>query len=689
MSLSKKGILQRALGILLVFSIVFAYTSEMDLSFKVKATEIINADTSWYVGHETDSSFTIDTAEELAGLASIVNAGTDTFSGDTITLGADIVLNDISSFSSWGTTSPAWEFPVIGITISDPNGNFFEGTFDGDGHSITGLYVDDSTRTYAGLFDTLLTTSTVQDVVLNSCYINGVESIGGIAGYSSGTISGCTVSGVVKAAGNMVGGITGNNGGTVNGCANFANVSGVHKVGGIAGTSSAEASLIYNCYNTGTISGSVDSSSENYSDTGGILGDDATSTTANCYNLGNILGTNAVGGIGGFISGTVTNCYSAGTVTGNENYGGIVGSFIEDIDDPDDGVRYSYWDSVLFTGGGTGDGGAEFLTACASKTSTEMKAADFVTLLNTNKGTYSSWMAVADGYPTFGTAAPPAVAPTVTTQAVGDITQTTATGNGNITALGSSNVTAHGICWSTSENPTTSDNKTDEGAASATGAFTAEMTELTANATYYVRAYATNDTGTSYGEQVSFETLAAPVYPTVSSVSAPADSSYRAGQYLAFTVNFTESVNITGTPRLSLTVGTTTVYANYYSGSSTSALVFRYTIQSGDTDTDGITVGTLALNGGTIKNVAGTADATLTLNSVGSTTDVIVDTTAPTVSITSSASNLTNTSPIPVTITFSETVTDFTAEDITVTNGSKGTLSGSGSTYSINITPAG
>jgi len=98
-------------------------------------------------------------------------------------------------------------------------------------------------------------------------------------------------------------------------------------------------------------------------------------------------------------------------------------------------------------------------------------------------------------------------APSVTTQAVTSITQTTATGNGNITSLGAPNPTAHGVCWNTGGTPTTADNSTDEGAVGATGAFTSNMTSLSPNTTYYVRAYATNTVGTSYGNEVSFTTL--------------------------------------------------------------------------------------------------------------------------------------------------------------------------------------
>ncbi|HUX52795.1 MAG TPA: choice-of-anchor D domain-containing protein, partial [Williamwhitmania sp.] len=95
---------------------------------------------------------------------------------------------------------------------------------------------------------------------------------------------------------------------------------------------------------------------------------------------------------------------------------------------------------------------------------------------------------------------------TITTQAVSSIAATTATGNGNITNLGVPNPTAYGVCWNTTGTPTTSDSKVDKGAASATGAFTASMTSLTANTTYYVRAFATNTAGTSYGAEVSFTT---------------------------------------------------------------------------------------------------------------------------------------------------------------------------------------
>lgn len=94
--------------------------------------------------------------------------------------------------------------------------------------------------------------------------------------------------------------------------------------------------------------------------------------------------------------------------------------------------------------------------------------------------------------------------PTVTTNNVTNITQTSAKCGGNVTDAGGGTVTARGVCWSTNQNPTTSDQHTTNG--SGTGSFTSNITGLTSGTTYYVRAYATNSEGTSYGEQRTFET---------------------------------------------------------------------------------------------------------------------------------------------------------------------------------------
>ena len=144
-------------------------------------------------------------------------------------------------------------------------------------------------------------------------------------------------------------------------------------------------------------------------------------------------------------------------------------------------------------------------------------------------------------------------APTVTTQAVGDISTTTATGNGNITSLGAPNPTQHGVCWSTSENPTTSNSKTEDGGASSTGAFTSSITGLSPNTTYYVKAYATNTAGTVYGDQVSFTTTA----------NAPSATTDAADNITSSSATLNGTVNPNGvSTTVTFEYGTTTSYGS-------------------------------------------------------------------------------------------------------------------------------
>ena len=95
--------------------------------------------------------------------------------------------------------------------------------------------------------------------------------------------------------------------------------------------------------------------------------------------------------------------------------------------------------------------------------------------------------------------------PQITTANVTSITANTAVCGGNVTSDGNATITARGVCWSTSPNPTITDNKTTDG--SGIGSFTSNITGLTLNTTYYVRAYATNEKGTAYGEEKSFATF--------------------------------------------------------------------------------------------------------------------------------------------------------------------------------------
>ncbi|TWV95686.1 Ig-like domain-containing protein [Chitinophaga pinensis] len=174
--------------------------------------------------------------------------------------------------------------------------------------------------------------------------------------------------------------------------------------------------------------------------------------------------------------------------------------------------------------------------------------------------------------------------------------------------------------------------------------------------------------------------------PVVTSVAVPPNGYYKAGDVLNFTVNFNENITVAGTPQLSLTIGSTVVNASYTAANGTNGMDFAYTVVDGDQDMDGITIGTLTLNGGTIKDAA-TNDVNLTLNSVAPTTGIFVNTTSATVALTTTAAALVN-APFTVTATFSEAVTGLTAGDFTVTNGTASALQTTNNiTYTVTITP--
>ncbi|MCU8013901.1 Ig-like domain-containing protein [Shewanella sp. SM74] len=182
--------------------------------------------------------------------------------------------------------------------------------------------------------------------------------------------------------------------------------------------------------------------------------------------------------------------------------------------------------------------------------------------------------------------------------------------------------------------------------------------------------------------------------PAVTSVTVPANATYTAGQNLNFTINFGENVTVNtggGTPQLSITVGATTRQATYQSGSGTGALLFRYTVQAGESDTDGIAVGTLSANGGTLRDSASN-NANLTLNSVGATTSVLVDAVAPSVtSIAPSGSPAANAASMDFAVTFDESVNNISTDDfaLVTTGTAAGTIASvsavSGSTVNVTI----
>jgi uncharacterized protein (TIGR02145 family) len=138
-----------------------------------------------------------------------------------------------------------------------------------------------------------------------------------------------------------------------------------------------------------------------------------------------------------------------------------------------------------------------------------------------------------------------AIAPTLTTTAASSITKYAASAGGTITSNGGSVITASGICWSTTATPTTSDFKTTDG--TTTGTFTSSITGLTAGTTYYVRAYATNAIGTSYGANETFTTLSTPPSQTTVLIGTQRwtdknleVTTYRNGDAITYAANATQ-----------------------------------------------------------------------------------------------------------------------------------------------------
>ena len=283
----------------------------------------------------------------------------------------------------------------------------------------------------------------------------------------------------------------------------------------------------------------------------------------------------------------------------------------------------------------------------------------------------------------------PSIAPTATTGAASSITASGATLNGSINANNASTIvtfeygltTGYGASVTATPSPVTGSTATSVSKA---------ITGLSANTTYHYRVKGVNAGGTTNGFDQTFTTLIAA--PTISSVSVPSNATYITSQNLDFTVNYSEAITVTGTPYIPITLNTGgTVSASYVSGSGTSALVFRYSVVSGNADNDGISVGSaIALNGGTLKN-GSSVDALLTLNSVASTTGVKVDAIAPTLASTMTISDtaLKIGDTATLTFTFNEAITGFTTADLTAPNGTVSSLSSSdgGVTWTANFTP--
>ena len=231
-----------------------------------------------------ENPYQIGTAEELYWFAEQVNSGKTNINAeltDNITINTDVLnengkLNSNDSFAQW---------TPIGTS------NAYTGTFDGQGYTISGLYVNITSSysddyIYAGLFGYVGSGGQVKNVKVADSYIsvNVNACVGGVCGYSSGTITNCSVSdsafsgtydienGIICS----VGGVCGYNYGTITNCYNDGTVKGSYYTGGVCGGNGA---TITNCYNTGSVTGT--NAGTNY--VGGVCGNNYLCTITNCY----------------------------------------------------------------------------------------------------------------------------------------------------------------------------------------------------------------------------------------------------------------------------------------------------------------------------------------------------------------------------------------------------------------------
>jgi len=240
--------------------------------------------------------------------------------GNTSNLGLNFTLvNDIDASATLTWNSEAGFHPV------GNQSNPFNGTFDGQEYSITGLTINRSSTDYVGLFGFVATGGIIKRVSLVNCNITGDTNVSGLIGWNEGlSIKNSCQGGNVSGKANL-GGLVGvnNNTGVVENCYSTGNViilidpMSNSKIGGLVGYNKENAT-VKNCFATEDISGKW------Y--VGGLVGHNSgLATVENCYATGNLIGDSAIGGLIGGNDAIIKNCYATGTVSGSIDIGGFLG----------------------------------------------------------------------------------------------------------------------------------------------------------------------------------------------------------------------------------------------------------------------------------------------------------------------------------------------------------------------------
>lgn len=271
-----------------------------------------------------EDPYIIENGAQLAYLANLVNDGNSYYASCCYKLSRDIALNETANYGSWTQEAPEHTWLPIGYSDSSDDHAYFTGTFDGDDHTISGLYIETDSD-YAGLFG-IVRNGTVKNLVLKDAYVSGGNYVGGIVGYfasDTSAVSGfsyCGFSGVVKASGNNAGGIAGycraegnENMPSVSSCYACGKINSAKGyAGGIIGVGEAASGSvkIMDCLNAADVFAGTKNS-------GGIAGElraaDGDVMALNCVNAGMITGGVSCDTLGG-LSGSVSCASGAGRV---------------------------------------------------------------------------------------------------------------------------------------------------------------------------------------------------------------------------------------------------------------------------------------------------------------------------------------------------------------------------------------
>ena len=398
---------------------------------------------------------------------------------------------DASGTASWddGDGGDAEGFSPIGNESVS-----FSGTYDGRSHTIYGLTINRPESNIVGFFGYvyyMYDQRFIKDLMLENVNVTGYQHVGAMAGeISNYKLENCGSTGIVSGY-DLVAGLVGesHSNADIVLCHSSADISASIRSAGLVGISRSDISQ---SYSAGNISASQSFAGLIFSNGG---------TLQNCYSISDLNSNSDAYDLGGLVQrndGSITNCYSAGALDGSRDVGGLV-----------EWNRYgeavgSFWDTEA-SGYDVSDIGVGKTTAEMTDQSTFTDAGwDFDTVWAISPG-------INSGYP-YLQSAPPPIPPLVETQSAESIEGYSATITCNLVDFGDDAPSQHGICWSGSSSPTINDARTELGQAAATGVYTSDMVGLLPETTYYVRAYATNSAGTSYGDEITVTTESIPVF---------------------------------------------------------------------------------------------------------------------------------------------------------------------------------